>query len=57
MEEPSYRIISQADATFAIERTGPNGDQVISGHFQTEAEARSYVAKLAVGQREEIPRR
>jgi hypothetical protein len=42
--ETFYRIVSQADGTFAIERTEPERKPVISGHFKTEAEARSYVA-------------
>jgi hypothetical protein len=42
--EAFYRIVSQADGTFAVERTEPNREPVISGHFKTEAEARAYVA-------------
>ena len=44
--EASYRIIRQADGTFAVERTEPGREPVISGHFNTEAEARSHVADL-----------
>jgi hypothetical protein len=44
--EASYRIVSQADGTFAVERTEPGKDPVISGHFKTEAEARAHVADL-----------
>jgi hypothetical protein len=38
--EASYRIFSQADGTFAVERTDPGTEPVVSGHFKTEAEAR-----------------
>jgi hypothetical protein len=44
--EASYRIISQADGTFAVERTEPGREPDIIGHFKTEAEARSCVADL-----------
>jgi hypothetical protein len=44
--EASYRIVSQADGTFAIERTEPGKEPVISGHFKTEAEARHHIAEL-----------
>lgn len=38
--EATYRIISQADGTFAVERTEPGKEPVVTGHFKTEAEAR-----------------
>jgi 3-hydroxymyristoyl/3-hydroxydecanoyl-(acyl carrier protein) dehydratase len=44
--EASYRIVSQADGTFAIERTEPAKEPVITGHFKTEAEARHHIADL-----------
>jgi hypothetical protein len=44
--EATYRIISQADGTFAAERTVPGQDPVISGHYKTEAEARAHIAEL-----------
>jgi hypothetical protein len=44
--EASYRIVSQTDGTFAVERTEPGEAPVVSGHFKTEAEARAYVADL-----------
>ena len=44
--EATYRIISQADGTFAIERTEPGKESVISGCFKTEEEARHHVAEL-----------
>ena len=46
MVEASYRVIRQADGTFAVERTEPGGEPAVSGHFKTEAEARSCVANL-----------
>jgi hypothetical protein len=42
----SYRILSQADGTFAVERTEPGKGPVITGHFKTEEEARAHVADL-----------
>jgi hypothetical protein len=44
--EAIYRILSQADGTFAVERTEPGREPVVSGHFRTEAEARAHVADL-----------
>jgi hypothetical protein len=44
--EASYRIVSQADGTFAVERTEPGKEPVLSGHFKTDAEARAHVANL-----------
>lgn len=44
--EATYRIISQADGTFAIERTEPGKEPAITGHFKTEAEARHHIADL-----------
>jgi hypothetical protein len=44
--EASYRIVSQADGTFAVERTEPGKAPVISGPFKTEAEARCHIADL-----------
>jgi hypothetical protein len=44
--EAIYRIISQADGTFAVERTEPGKEPVVTGHFKTEAEARRHVADL-----------
>lgn len=44
--EASYRIVGQADGTFAVERTEPGKERVVSGHFKTEAEARAHVADL-----------
>jgi hypothetical protein len=44
--EATYRIIRQADGTFAVERTEPGKEPVISGHVKTEAEARSHVEDL-----------
>ena len=44
--EASYRIISQADGTFAIERTEPGKEPVVTGHFKTEEEARHHIADL-----------
>jgi hypothetical protein len=44
--EASYRIVSQADGTFAVERTEPGKEPVLSGPFKTEAEARAHVANL-----------
>jgi hypothetical protein len=44
--EAAYRIISQSDGTFAIERTEPGKAPVITGHFKTEEEARVHVANL-----------
>lgn len=39
-------VLSQADATFAVERTEPGKEPVLSGHFKTEAEARAHIADL-----------
>ena len=44
--EASYRIVSRADGTFAIERTEHGKEPVITGHFKTEGEARHHVADL-----------
>jgi hypothetical protein len=44
--EASYRIVSQADGTFAVERTDPGKGPVVTGHFKTEAEARHHIADL-----------
>jgi hypothetical protein len=44
--EAFYRIVSQADDTFAVERREPGKEPVISGHFKMEAEARAHVADL-----------
>jgi hypothetical protein len=44
--EATYRIISQADGTFAIERTEPGKEPVVTGHFKTEEEARRCIADL-----------
>jgi len=44
--EASYRIVSQADDTFAVERTEPGKRPVVTGHFKTEAEARRHIADL-----------
>jgi hypothetical protein len=44
--EAFYRIVSQADGTFAVERTEPGKERVVSGHFKTEAAARARVADL-----------
>jgi hypothetical protein len=44
--EASYRILSETDGTFAIERTEPGKAPVITGHFKTEEEARAHVADL-----------
>jgi hypothetical protein len=44
--EATYRIISLADGSFAIERTEPGKAPVITGHFKTEEEARAHVANL-----------
>jgi hypothetical protein len=44
--EASYRIVSQADGTFAVERTELGKEPVVSGHFKTEAEACAHVADL-----------
>jgi hypothetical protein len=44
--EASYSIVSQADGTFAVERTEPGKEFVVSGHFKTEAEARAHIADL-----------
>jgi hypothetical protein len=44
--EASYRIVSQADGTFAVERMEPGKEPVLSRHFKTEAEARAHVADL-----------
>jgi len=44
--EAIYRIISQADGTFAIERTVPGKAPVIIDHFKSEEEARAHVADL-----------
>jgi hypothetical protein len=35
--EATYRIISQAERTFAVERTEPGKEPVVTGHFKTEA--------------------
>ena len=43
--EASYRIVSQADGTFAIERTEPGKEPVITGHYKTEEEARHHIAE------------
>jgi hypothetical protein len=45
--EAFYRIVSQADGTFAVERTELGKEFVVSGHFKTEAEARAHIADLA----------
>jgi hypothetical protein len=42
--EAAYRIVSQADGTFAVERTEPGKSPVVTGHFKTEKEARAHVA-------------
>jgi hypothetical protein len=39
----SYRIISQADATFAVEATDPQRNRSVTGNFKTEDEARRYI--------------
>jgi hypothetical protein len=44
--EATYRIISHADGTFAVERTEPGKPPVVTGHFKTEQEARAHVADL-----------
>jgi len=44
--EASYRIVSQADGTFAVERTEPGKAPVLTGHFKTEDAARAHVADL-----------
>jgi hypothetical protein len=44
--EATYRIISQADGTFAVERTEPGKPPVVTGHFKTEKEAHAHVADL-----------
>jgi hypothetical protein len=44
--EASYRIVSQADGTFAVERTEPGKEPVLSGHFKTEVGARVHIAAL-----------
>jgi hypothetical protein len=44
--EATYRVISQADGSFAIERTEPGKAPAITGHFKTEEEARAHVANL-----------
>jgi hypothetical protein len=44
--EASYRIVSQADGTFAVERTEPGKEPALSGHFKTEAAARAHIADL-----------
>jgi hypothetical protein len=44
--EASYRIVSQADGTFAVERSEPGKEPVVSGHFKTEGQARAHVADL-----------
>ena len=44
--EASYRIISQANGTFDVERTEPGKESVVTGHFKTEAEARHHIADL-----------
>ena len=43
--EASYRIVSQADGTFAVERE-PGKEPLVRGHFKTEAEARRHIADL-----------
>ncbi len=44
--EATYRIISLADGSFAIERTEPGKAPVTTGRFKTEEEARAHVANL-----------
>jgi hypothetical protein len=44
--EAVYRIISQVDGTFAIERTEPGKAPVVTRHFKTEKQARAHVANL-----------
>jgi hypothetical protein len=42
----TYHIVSQVDGTFAVERTEPGKECVVTGHFKTEAEAPRHVADL-----------
>jgi hypothetical protein len=44
--EASYRIVNQADGTFAIEGAEPGKEPIITGHFKTEAEVRRHIADL-----------
>ena len=44
--EATFRIISHADGTFAVERTEPCKEPVVTGHFKTEEEARRHIADL-----------
>jgi len=44
--EAAYSIVSQADGTFAVERTEPGKSPVVTGHFKTEKETRAHVADL-----------
>jgi hypothetical protein len=46
--EASYRIVSQADGTFAVERMEPGKEPIVGGHFKTEAEARAHIADLHI---------
>jgi hypothetical protein len=44
--EATYRIVSQADGTFAIERTVPGKAAVLTGRYKTVEEARGHIADL-----------
>lgn len=45
----SYRIVSQADATFAVETRIPRHDPRFLASFKTEAEARKYIERQTAG--------
>jgi hypothetical protein len=43
----SYRIVSQADATFGVETREPDRDPIIAATFKTETEARTYIEAVS----------
>jgi hypothetical protein len=47
----SYRIVSQADATFAVETRIPKHDPCFLASFKTEAVARKYIERQTASKR------
>ena len=44
----SYRIISQADASFAVEATDSHRNRFLTASFKTESDARGYIDRQAM---------
>jgi hypothetical protein len=51
----SYRIISQADASFAVEATDPHRNRFLAASFGTEAECRGYIDRQIAITSEALP--